>query len=150
MSDEREKVKSKKASGERTAEVAQRLGVGVDEIAVFTNPDGEYAIGKDGHRLLLQDEGRVAWYGEKAPNPTYPLVVPTVELDESDEPVDEGGPVDPVDPVDDRPKPPPKHGAGSGRDAWAAYAADSQVEVAENATRDQIIQALDEANVPTE
>jgi hypothetical protein len=34
--------------------------------------------------VLLQDEGRVAWYGDKAPNPTYPLVVPSVELDESD------------------------------------------------------------------
>jgi hypothetical protein len=54
------------------------------EIAVFTNPDGEYAVIKDGTRVLLQDEGKVAWYGDKAPNPTYPLVVPTVELDESD------------------------------------------------------------------
>lgn len=84
MSDERKKAKSRKASDERRDEVAARLGMDPVEIAVFTNPDGEYAVVKDGSRLLLQEEGKVAWYGDKAPNPTYPLVRPTVELDESD------------------------------------------------------------------
>lgn len=84
MSDERKKAKSKQVSDERRDEVAARLGMDPAEIAVFTNADGEYAVIKDGTRLLLQDEGRVAWYGDKAPNPTYPLVKPTVELDESD------------------------------------------------------------------
>jgi hypothetical protein len=96
MSDERTKAKSKKVSAERHAEVAQRLGMDPVEIEVFTNPDGEYALIKDGTRVLLQDRGEVAWYGDRAPNPTYPLVVPTVELDESDleaaEAPDEGGP----------------------------------------------------------
>lgn len=45
---------------------------------------------------------------------------------------------------------PPRRGAGSGRDAWADYAARSNVEIAVEATRDDIIAALDEAGVPTE
>lgn len=109
MSDERKKAKSKQASDERRDEVAARLGMDPVEIAVFTNADGEYVVIKDGTRLLLQDEGRVAWYGEKAPNPTYPLVKPTVELDESDlEAVEapsgpspsDGAPVEPPRPDD--------------------------------------------------
>ena len=93
MSDERKKAKSRKASEERHAEVADRLGFKPEEIAVFKNPDGEYAVVKDGHRLLLQDGGAVAWYGDEAPNPTYPLVRPSVEVDESDvEAID--GPLD--------------------------------------------------------
>jgi hypothetical protein len=46
--------------------------------------------------------------------------------------------------------PPPRGGAGSGRDAWSAYAAASGVEVDEDATRDDIVAALDAAGVPTE
>lgn len=89
MSDEqrqdgRKKSKSKQARQERRDEVAARLGMDPAEIAVFSNADGEYAVIKDGTRLLLQDEGKVAWYGDEAPNPTYPLVKPTVELDESE------------------------------------------------------------------
>lgn len=140
--DERSKVKSEQVSEERHAEVARQLGMGVDEITVFFNIDGEYALGRDGTRLLLLEDGAVAWYGDKAPNPTYPLVVPSVELDESDEP-------EPLD-AQDGPKPPPKHGAGSSKEAWAAYAAEHQLVVPDGATREQIIQALDEAGVPTE
>lgn len=50
----------------------------------------------------------------------------------------------------DGPKPPPKSGQGSSKEAWAAYAAEHQVDVPEGATREQIWQALDEAKVPTE
>jgi hypothetical protein len=46
--------------------------------------------------------------------------------------------------------PPPKGGAGSGKDAWAAYAAARGVAVAEDATRDEIVAALEDAGVPTE
>lgn len=110
MSDERKKAKSKKVSDERHAEVADRLGFKPEEIAVFKNPDGEYAVVKDGHRLLLQDEGRVAWYGDEAPNPTYPLVRPSVLVDESDvEEID--GPLDlPLKPGEE---PLPKDDAGA-------------------------------------
>ena len=123
-------AKSSKASDERQAEVAARLGMDPAELVVYTNVDGEYAAVKDGTRLLLQDGGRIAWYGDKAPNPTYPLVVPSVELDESDEPAfDEAGDPDvvpdpgpvveppapdpaPVDPVEDK-KPAPAKAAAA-------------------------------------
>ena len=45
---------------------------------------------------------------------------------------------------------PPKGGAGSGRDAWAAYAEVHDVEVGNEATREDIIAALESADVPTE
>lgn len=46
--------------------------------------------------------------------------------------------------------PPPRHGKGSGKDAWAAYAAGLGCEVPEGATRDQVIEALAAAGVPVE
>lgn len=45
---------------------------------------------------------------------------------------------------------PPKGGPGSGRDAWAAYAAEHDVEVPADASREDIVAALDAADVPTE
>lgn len=45
-------------------------------------------------------------------------------------------------------EPPPHAGAGSGRDAWAAYAAAQGVTVDEDWKRDQIIDACQEAGVP--
>jgi hypothetical protein len=45
---------------------------------------------------------------------------------------------------------PPKGGAGSGRDAWAQYAAQHDVQVEEDATRDDIVEALEAAGIPTE
>lgn len=38
---------------------------------------------------------------------------------------------------------PPRAGKGSGRDAWAAYAAGLGVDVDDDATRDEIIEAVD-------
>lgn len=140
-----------KASPEWQAEVARRLGFKPDEVlAVYGNADGVYAVVKDGHRLLLAEDGSAAaWYGDKAPNPSLPLVVPSVELDESDEPEEQGN-----EPADEAggtggPKPPPKHGTGSGKDAWAAYAAE-HLEVPDGATREQIWHLLEQANIPTE
>lgn len=46
--------------------------------------------------------------------------------------------------------PPPRHGAGSGRDAWAAYAADHGVPVGEEMSRADILDALDAADIPTD
>lgn len=168
MSDDvRTKVRSSKASREFTDEVARHLGFKPAELlGVYDNADGPYVVVKDGHRLLLRDDGTVAWYGDEAPNPSYPLVVPSVELDESDEDEDEGqglvvigeeGPelvtlppppvVDEGGPV--KATPPPKHGAGSSRDAWAAYAAEHQVDVSDAVTREQIWHLLEQANIPT-
>lgn len=39
---------------------------------------------------------------------------------------------------------PPKSGAGSGRDAWVAYAESQGVEVTDDMTRDEIIEAVEE------
>jgi hypothetical protein len=60
---------------------------------------------------------------------------------------------DPVTPGPERlfvGSPPPKGGAGSGADVWAAYASDNDVTVPDGASRDDIIAALDSAGVPTE
>jgi len=46
--------------------------------------------------------------------------------------------------------PPPKGGAGSGAPAWRAYAAKKGVEVAEDASREDVVAALEAAGVPTE
>lgn len=48
------------------------------------------------------------------------------------------------------PSPPPKGGPGSGKDAWVAYAAASNVDIDGAETRDDIVAALDAAGVPTE
>ncbi len=45
---------------------------------------------------------------------------------------------------------PPKAGKGSGKDAWADYAAANDVDVPDDASRDDIIAALDAAGVSTE
>jgi hypothetical protein len=84
VSDERKRAKSKKVPDELHAEVADQLRVKPGEIAVFTNPDGVYAVDRNGHRMLLQETGEVAWYGDKAPNGAFPLVRPSVLVDESD------------------------------------------------------------------
>jgi hypothetical protein len=44
--------------------------------------------------------------------------------------------------------PPPQGGAGSGRDAWAQYAASKNVEVSESDNRDDIVEAVKRAGHP--
>lgn len=44
---------------------------------------------------------------------------------------------------------PPRSGAGSGKDAWAAYAEANDVLVPDGAGRDDIVALLEEAGVPT-
>ncbi|MCX4470458.1 hypothetical protein OOK41_09080 [Micromonospora sp. NBC_01655] len=46
--------------------------------------------------------------------------------------------------------PPPKGGAGSGAQAWREYAAANNVEVAADASREDVVAALDAAGVRTE
>ncbi len=50
----------------------------------------------------------------------------------------------------DEADPPPRAGAGSGRDHWAAYAEANGVDVDNDWKRDQIIDACREAGVPVE
>lgn len=45
---------------------------------------------------------------------------------------------------------PPKGGAGSGRDAWKAYADKLSVAVDDDASRDDIVAAIESAGHPTE
>lgn len=62
----------------------------------------------------------------------------------------EGGEV-PVSGAPERtPGVPPRGGAGSGKEAWAAYAASKDVQVPPDATRDDIVVALEAAGFPTE
>jgi hypothetical protein len=46
--------------------------------------------------------------------------------------------------------PPPKAGKGSGEDKWRAYAEEQGVDVSDAEGRDEIIAALEEADVPVE
>lgn len=74
-------------------------------------------------------------------------VVPEVQA----EPVVPAVPVATSAPAVDEVKVPPRRGAGSGRDAWAAYAADKGVEVtADLKNRDDIIAACELAGIPVE
>ncbi|WP_432050305.1 hypothetical protein [Verrucosispora sp. NA02020] len=54
------------------------------------------------------------------------------------------------DPGEGEPVPPPKGGPGSGAPAWRAYAAANDVDVEPDASREDVIAALDEAGVRTE
>lgn len=62
--------------------------------------------------------------------------------------------LDPDDPAREggggQDEPPPKSGTGSGKAAWSAYARSHGVEVPEGADRDDIIAALDAAEVRTQ
>ncbi|MET7395614.1 hypothetical protein ABZS66_19200 [Dactylosporangium sp. NPDC005572] len=81
-----------------------------------------------------------------------------VDVDDEDEDEDEdddvepgelGEPGEPGPAGDSASKPPPRAGAGSDRESWAAYATRNGVDVAADAKRDEIIAALDTAGVPT-
>lgn len=45
--------------------------------------------------------------------------------------------------------PPPMSGTGSGKESWAAYAAAHNIDVPDDAKRDDIVAALEAAKVPT-
>lgn len=45
---------------------------------------------------------------------------------------------------------PPRSGKGSGLDAWTEYASTNGVQVKDDATRDDVIEAVKAAGVPTE
>ncbi|MDN4174729.1 hypothetical protein QWY28_17340 [Nocardioides sp. SOB77] len=62
--------------------------------------------------------------------------------------VDDGTSADQTE--DETGAPPPRSGRGSGVDAWRAYAAAHDVDVDDDATREDVIDALDAAGVPTE
>lgn len=100
--------------------------------------------------------------GSSPPEWTWPLItnpaawsIPPEKVDTADElysvaqieQMESGEPAmasDEEDPV------PPRHGPGSGREAWVAYAETHQVEIDEDAPRSEIIAVLDDAGIRTE
>lgn len=65
-----------------------------------------------------------------------------LDLEASDEPANDAEPTEPEAEAGDQA--PPRAGAGSGRDVWAAYAESRGVEVSDDMTRDEIIAAVEE------
>lgn len=51
--------------------------------------------------------------------------------------------------ADNLPEPPPRSGKGSGVDKWVDYASAHKVAVPESSTREEIVELLDKAGVPT-
>jgi len=64
----------------------------------------------------------------------------------ADDDPDEGEP----EPSSTGPKPPPMGGKGSGTEAWAQYAEQLEVDLPDDANRDDIIDAIREAGHPVE
>jgi hypothetical protein len=101
---------------------------------------------KPGQIVDMSDEQAAAWADGvrgRVVEPVPPPAPATPPADTADSGVDEP-PVDetPADPV-----PPPRSGAGSGVEAWRAYAAAHEVEVPADAKREQIWVILADAGV---
>jgi hypothetical protein len=98
-------------------------------------------------------EGTVTvWYG---PGDTIPAKHAALIGDHAWIDDDEGGDQQVADSAEEAagnsgPIPPPQGGPGSGKDAWAAYAANLDVQVPDDAGRDDIIAAIRDAGHPVE
>lgn len=88
-----------------------------------------------------------AWEGGKVPSAQED---PDVELARLEARIAELKASAQAEPVVAQDGPPPKGGAGSGAPAWREYAARNNVEVAEDASREDVVEALTAAGVPTE
>lgn len=109
---------------------------------------------------VYDDHGAVTVFGPNDDVPAWAqkkITNPDVWADSDDEP--DSAPADPGNSGgigdgegagDSDGQVPPRGGAGSGAEAWRAYAAAKGVEVAADAGRDDVIAALEEAGVPTE
>lgn len=94
------------------------------------------------------------WFGPSYPNngdptgwdPTAGDLPDLDELDPDDPSRQPGG----EGQGSDDPEPPPRSGTGSGKAAWATYAGRHGVDVPDDAGRDDIIAALENAGVRTE
>lgn len=92
---------------------------------------------------------------DPAPPPPAPTSTPTPAVVPTPTPVTTVVP-EPTPPVVSEPTLPPKAGAGSSADAWRAYAVAEtakrglSVEIPEGASRGDIIEALEGAQIPTE
>lgn len=118
---------------------------GLASFVHVVDPDGAAVALGPGQAVpewaLPQITNPKAWVGGRVPTarPT-PEAKPNAQQPEGTSP-----------PAPDAVKPPPRGGAGSGRDPWAVYArAAGHDSIAELATRDEILTALQAAGVPVE
>jgi hypothetical protein len=94
-----------------------------------------------------------AWEGGKVPTPEDPAARVKrlrAELAAAESQVSGEGSTSETPSESDDDGPPPKSGAGSGVAKWREYAARHGVEVPADASREDVITALTEADVPTE
>lgn len=97
-------------------------------------------------RLPQHDNGEgPARIGEPAPAGPPPNAVPVSEPAPDGPPEDDDDPV--AEPAPDLPEPPPRAGRGSSLAAWQTWAWQAGVTVADDMTRDQIIDACVTAGV---
>lgn len=95
------------------------------------------------------DDDLPDWAVAAITNPDVWAEAPELQQDSELPPPGSGDPD--VPPPPPSPKAPPRGGAGSGRDAWVAYADASGVEVTDDLrTREDIIAACELAGVPVE
>jgi hypothetical protein len=108
-----------------------------------------YGPGKDiPSAVAAQISNPDVWEGGKAPSNAGSAVTPQPALQLSVTRAEAAAPPPAASAATS--EVPRKGGAGSGKDAWAAYAAAKGVQVPDDATRDDIVTALDAAGVPTE
>lgn len=95
------------------------------------------------------DEVSVTYWQERVASGAADLIeAPSEAAAKTAAPVSEGEPAEEEDeaeeePAEVEPTAPPMGGPGSGRDAWADYAASVGVEVTDDMTRDDIVEAVD-------
>lgn len=94
---------------------------------------------RESDSVMLAESKLTPWKNPAAPNTVAMIVGEPVEAtDEALDELESDG--------DGDGEAPPRSGTGSGKEAWAAYAASRGIEVPEDATRDEIIDAVDEAD----
>lgn len=113
---------------------------GFEASTVYTKAGDTELYGED---VQIAESVLTPWGKPDAPNTVAmitgenPLEVPTEDIP-SAAPEDFAG----------APEPPPQGGPGSGKEAWAAYADALGVEVDDDASRDDIIDAVEKAGHP--
>ncbi|MFI1197702.1 hypothetical protein ACH4T9_31200 [Micromonospora sp. NPDC020750] len=110
-------------------------------------PVPDWAADLVGDHLLSEPRPRQVEPAAEAPAETPAderarLLARLAELDQADEPGLDGS--------DGEDNPPPKSGPGSGAPRWREYAARRRVEVPADASREDVVAALDAAGVRTE
>lgn len=98
-------------------------------------------------RVSEADVSRTATIDETIDQEFVPEAAGEVAEGDEGETLDEAA-TEAAEDDDQAPEPPPQGGPGSGVDAWRTYADELGVEVAESATRDDIIAAVKKAGHP--